>query len=55
MVQEASMKKLHSEEKKEPYNTLNRTGKEKKKREKKKKRTTKSISLLRTVSLGEKT
>ena len=25
MVQETSMKKLHSEERKEPYNTLNRT------------------------------
>ena len=25
MVQETNMKKLHSEERKEPYNTLNRT------------------------------
>ena len=25
MVQETSMEKLHSEERKEPYNTLNRT------------------------------
>ena len=35
MVQEASMKKLHSEERKEPYNTLNRTRKKKKKQRKK--------------------
>ena len=54
------MKKLHSEERKEPYNTLNRTeqtalnkNRAKNSHRKEKRTTTKSNPLLRTNSLGK--
>ena len=60
MVQETSMKKLHSEEIKEPYSTLNRTEQTtlnknwvKNSHRKEKITTTKSTPLLRTNSLGK--